>query len=164
MKNYKIISLILLAFLFLNIAYNLNAYSFKQDILETMTYQTFKDLKMNEDINKDEAKINIANYIDKVLAYELNKRNDIVDTMLGINIFIIIIFCFIWLFHYFYIQKNKKQIFIRFLLVLSTIWLLIMFPKSSYSMKEFVNNGILPIIIVFGTIWVYFAYSKNKEQ
>lgn len=159
MKNYKIISLILLAFLFLNIAYNLNAYSFKQDILETMTYQTFKDLKINEDINKDDAKINIANYIDKVLAYELNKRNDIVDTMLGINIFIIIIFCFIWLFHYFYIQKNKKQIFMRFLIVLSAIWLIFSFTMNNS--KAFIQS-IIPVIVIFGAIWIFEAVIKEK--
>ena len=59
--------------------------------------------------------------------------------------------------------KNKKEILVKSLIVISTIWILLVMPKSSYDMKIFILEGIIPVVLVFGTVWIYFAYSKNKK-
>ena len=60
--------------------------------------------------------------------------------------------------------KNKKEILVKSLIVISTIWILLVMPKSSYNMKIFILEGIIPVVLVFGIVWIYFAYSKNKKN
>ena len=58
--------------------------------------------------------------------------------------------------------KNKKETLIKAIIVLCVIWLLILFPAHSYIIKKYIQQGILPVVIILGGIWVYLAYSKNK--
>lgn len=60
--------------------------------------------------------------------------------------------------------KNKKEILVKSLTVISLVWLLLIAPIREYSIREFVNIGIIPIVLLFGGLWVYFAYSKNKQE
>lgn len=160
MNTYKKILLVLIPFLFLNIAYNLNSYSFNEEIKEAMTYQVFKDLKMEGSINKEQSSASISRYIDEVLRYELEKRNSIVDSLLAANIFLIVICLLSWLFHYVYIQKNRKAIVLKGLTVLSICWLIII--STELKIKVFLGSGLLPIVLIFGVIWVIEEFRKNK--
>jgi len=63
--------------------------------------------------------------------------------------------------------KNKTEILTKSLAVLSAIYLLlVIIDKSRYRdfiifLQDFLANCI-PVILIFGIIWVYSAYSKNK--
>jgi|GEM_PF-2170231 len=63
--------------------------------------------------------------------------------------------------------KNKIEILTKSLAVLSSIYLLlVIIDKSRYRdfitfLQDFLANCI-PIILIFGIIWIYSAYSKNK--
>jgi uncharacterized membrane protein len=160
MNTYKKILLVLIPFLFLNIAYNLNPYSFKEDIKNTMTYQVFKDLKTEGSIDIEQSSNSISKYIDEVLRYELEKRNSLVDSLLAANISLIVICLLSWLFHYVYIQKNKKAIILKGLTVLSICWLII--TSIELKLKVFLGSGLLPIVLIFGVIWVIEEFRKNK--
>lgn len=162
MNNYKKILLILIGFLFLNITYNLNSYSFTEDIKNSMTYQVFKDLKMKDNINKEDAEKSVGNYIDEILRYELEKRNNIVESLLAANIFLIVICIISWLFHYTYIQNNRKAIVLKGLTVLSICWLII--TSIELKIKVFLGAGLLPVVLIFGVIWVIEEFRKNKTS
>lgn len=162
MNTYKKILLVLIPFLFLNIAYNLNSYSFNEEIKEAMTYQVFKDLKMEGSINKEQSSASISRYIDEVLRYELEKRNSIVDSLLAANIFLIVICLLSWLFHYVYIQKNRKAIVLKGLTVLSICWLIII--STELKIKIFLGAGLLPVVLIFGLIWIIEEFRKNKTN
>lgn len=168
MENYKKILFILLGFLFLNIAYSLNSYGFKKDILETVSFQTFKDIKAKDnslsDEEKTKAKLAIEKYIENTLHDELKKRNDIVEGLLFLNIISIIACLSCWLIHYTMFYTNKKEILVKSLIILSIIWLLLIAPIRSYEIRQFIGMGIIPIILIFGIVWVYFAYSKNNTN
>lgn len=161
MNIYKKILIVLISFLFLNIAYNLNSYSFTEDIKNTMTYQVFKDLKIKDNINKEDAEKSVGNYIDEILRYELEKRNNLVDFSLSVNILLIIICIISWLFHYTYIQNNRKAIILKGLTVLSICWLII--TSIELKIKVFLGAGLLPVILIFGVIWVIEEFRKNKQ-
>lgn len=60
--------------------------------------------------------------------------------------------------------KNKKEILVKSLIILSIIWLLLISPIRSYEIRHFIEVGIIPVVLVFGIIWIYFAYSKNKTN
>lgn len=162
MNIYKKILIILIPFLFLNIAYNLNSYSFKEEIKKAMTYQVFKDMKIKNNISQEEAESSIGNYIDEILRYRLDRRNDIVDSLLAGNILLIIICILCWLFHYVYIQKNRKAIVLKGLTVLSICWLIII--STELKIKVFLGAGLLPVILIFGIIWVVEEFRKNKSS
>lgn len=162
MNIYKKILIILIPFLFLNIAYNLNSYSFKEEIKKAMTYQVFKDMKIKNNISQEDAESSIGNYIDEILRYSLDRRNDIVDSLLAGNILLIIICILCWLFHYVYIQKNKKVIVLKGLTVLSICWLII--TSIELKIKLFLGAGLLPIVLIFGVIWVIEEFRKNKPS
>lgn len=162
MNIYKKILIILIPFLFLNIAYNLNSYSFKEEIKKAMTYQVFKDMKIKNNISQEDAENSIGNYIDEILRYRLDRRNDIVDSLLAGNILLIIICILCWLFHYVYIQKNKKVIILKGLTVLSICWLII--TSIELKIKVFLGAGLLPIVLIFGIIWVIEEFRKNKPS
>lgn len=162
MNIYKKILIILIPFLFLNIAYNLNSYSFKEEIKKAMTYQVFKDMKIKNNISQEDAENSIGNYIDEILRYRLDRRNDIVDSLLAGNILLIIICILCWLFHYVYIQKNKKVIVLKGLTVLSICWLII--TSIELKIKVFLGAGLLPIVLIFGVIWVIEEFRKNKPS
>lgn len=161
MNIYKKILIVLISFLFLNIAYNLNSYSFTEDIKNTMTYQVFKDLKIKDNINKEDAEKSVGNYIDEILRHELEKRNNLVDFSLSVNILLIIICIISWLFHYTYIQNNRKAIILKGLTVLSICWLII--TSIELKIKVFLGAGLLPVILIFGVIWVIEEFRKNKQ-
>ena len=164
MNNYKKILIVLVGFLFLNTAYSLNSYSFIKDIKNTMTYQVFKDLKIKDNINIEEAERSVDNYIAEVLKYELDKRNNILEILLTSNIVLIILCILIWLFHYIYIQKNRKTIVMKTLIVFSVCWLIIISLEAK--LKVFLGTGLLPIVLIFGAVWIIeeFMKIKNKEQ
>jgi hypothetical protein len=162
MNTYKKILLVLIPFLFLNIAYNLNSYSFREDIKNTMTYQVFKDLKIKDNINKEDAEKSVGNYIDEILRHELEKRNNLVDFSLAVNILLIIICIISWLFHYVYIQNNRKAIVLKGLTVLSICWLIII--STELKIKVFLGAGLLPVVLIFGLIWIIEEFRKNKTN
>ena len=165
MNIYKKILIVLVSFLFLNIAYNLNSYTFKKDILETISFQTFKDLKAKDNSSSNEektkAKLAIEDYIENIIHNDLERRNNIVDSLLSANISLIVICLLSWLFHYVYIQKNKKAIVLKGLTVLSICWLIII--STELKIKVFLGSGLLPVILIFGVIWVIEEFRKNKS-
>jgi len=62
--------------------------------------------------------------------------------------------------------KNKIEILTKSLAVLSSIYLLLVIINSlRYSFITLLKNFLIaciPIILIFGIIWVYSTYSKNK--
>lgn len=58
---------------------------------------------------------------------------------------------------------NKKEIFIKSLIVLSVLWLLFLFPAPTYAIKKYISFGVIPVALLLGLIWIYLAYSKNKK-
>jgi len=59
--------------------------------------------------------------------------------------------------------KNKKEILVKSLIVLSAIYLLaVIIGSLRYGLLKNFLTACIPIILIFGIIWVYSAYSKNK--
>lgn len=59
---------------------------------------------------------------------------------------------------------NKREIIIKALIVLSALWLLFLFPAPTYAIKKYISFGIIPVVLLLGLIWIYLAYSKNKNK
>lgn len=168
MKKYTYILTSLIILLAANMLILNSSYFNERSIINSQILKNYvnsiieKDAEVKE---KEKAVTKVLAFYDEGLEPQFIKINDIKEFVIASNLISIAVTFIIWIVHYAYllVKEEKIVLIFRIALLFSSVWIVFIVSVNlvSRSMREVLIIGLIPTLIILGTLWILRKEKSN---